>query len=308
MVYIREDQDLGKISLEDYVDYVEGCVDTDDFESLCESAYKLRALASGRDFVLESYHAELKNRLSGNGSNGSSPQSTLLHLGRSFFVRAVIWPAQKFKSGVKEVSPFAYDVAHNHNFHFCTVGYFGPGYDTRILRCERPPIGEIDEKVELTDDRHETLSPGRVMAYEAVKDIHTQDAPESLSISLNLIALNSFSETSPQLIFDIDQRTVTGSAGDGIGKRLYLINIFRHFYDANTLDLLGDISARPGCPRTQAAALLVLKDIAPYEFDKKFSHVTDEVRGLCGLKLAAGDSFYSSGFERAESDRWKQTN
>ncbi len=78
---------------------------------------------------------------------------------------------------------------HNHSFDFITTCLFGSGYQSRFLRQhervgERFAAGDI-----LPVEPAETirLRPGDVMVVERDADFHTQEWPESYSLTLNLM-------------------------------------------------------------------------------------------------------------------------
>ena len=82
----------------------------------------------------------------------------------------------------------AYDLPHDHNFSFMTVGLWGKGYETDVFSYGRSEIvGYQGEKVEVNNHGRKRLKKGDVHFYTEGKDIHIQRVPEEISISLNVL-------------------------------------------------------------------------------------------------------------------------
>lgn len=116
----------------------------------------------------------------------------------NIILRATIWrPLCKEKERHSfEAKLFSYHHAHNYNVHFLNVGHFGPGYDTDIVEYDRTALaGHIGEPVMLRHAGRTRLSVGKIMAYRADRDIHTQFPRESVSVSLNLVVASDDSGT-----------------------------------------------------------------------------------------------------------------
>ena len=255
-----------RFGLDEYVDHVETEVDLRDFDSLAESGWALRALANDRKFLLDFYHDELRALLERRSANVLTPQSVVLVRKPRFFIRANVWlpPNPDPTQRDNERKLYAYDLPHDHNFDFVTVGYAGVGYVTDLYRYDvSKVVGHIGERVELEDLGRERLSPGRIMVYKANRDIHTQYEPEQISVSLNLIPLHDRLVKAPQFVFDPARGTIVGGVSDQVGSRLFLLDFFRHMHDRQSVDLLGTIAQRHPCPRTRGQALNVLEEIAP---------------------------------------------
>jgi len=256
------------MSLDEYVAFVDENVDLRDFDSLVEGAWALRALANDRKFLLDFYHKELRALADGNSPILLSPQSMVFFRSPHFFMRANIWMPQNSDVSQRENERklYAYDLPHDHNFDFVTVGYAGCGYPTDLYSYEIDKvIGYIGEHVELEDLGRERLSPGRVMAYKANRDIHTQFEPEEVSISLNLIPILDRLVKAPQYVFDPAQGKIVAGVSDQVGSRLFLLDFFRHMNDGNSVDLLESILDRHPCARTRGQALSILETIKPEE-------------------------------------------
>lgn len=265
--------------LDEYVAYVEDNVDLRDFDSLAESSPALRALANDRSFLLDYYYDELKALYDGRSPNMLTPQSVVLRRKRAFFIRANIWlpPNADVAHRESEKKLYAYDLPHDHNFDFITVGYAGKGYLTDLYRYDiGKVVGHIGERVDLEELGQERLGPGRVMAYKSNRDIHTQFEPEEISVSINLIPVHDRLVTAPQFVFDPVRSVIAGGVSDQVGSRLFLLDFFRHIHNAETLELIETISLRHPCPRTRGQALNVLETIDPDEGERYRARVAPE--------------------------------
>lgn len=128
---------------------------------------------------------------------------------KAFVIRLNAWQRPRDK---EKREAFAFDVAHNHDFNFLTIGYLGPGYDTDIWQLDLSGfVGYVGEKVRLTPRPRARLTEGRIMHYRRDVDVHVQLDPPAFSMSLNLIPKtprqsSSFAE---QYEFDIGRSTVS---------------------------------------------------------------------------------------------------
>ena len=120
-----------QLELGELVDMLEtGGFDPEDEDGFAAFGPALRRLANNRRFLAEIATRELKQRCEGQVRlNQYGPQVILLHASSSnFLIRANFWPAMEdsiLRNSGK--APFFYDVPHDHNFSFLTVGYLGPG-------------------------------------------------------------------------------------------------------------------------------------------------------------------------------------
>jgi hypothetical protein len=167
----------------------------------------LAQLYANRDFLVERALDELETACSGQADNGYGAQVLMLHRapGRHF-VRANFWPAEDDvvlqSSGRRH---YFYDVPHDHNFDFLTVGYLGPGYRSDWYEYDRSAVaGYPGEAVDLTRTECGTLSQGRMLLYRAHRDVHVQLPPTALSISINIVPEVPGTAWRDQFLFDID--------------------------------------------------------------------------------------------------------
>lgn len=186
-------------------------------------------------------------------------------------IRANVWRPLCEDVGRREFEAnlFAYHRAHDHNFSFLTVGHFGPGYMTDIYTYDRQGFeGYVGERVRLKLVERTMLTAGKVMLYEAGKDIHTQYPPAAVSVSLNLIALSDANRVSDQYFFDTDRMTLSGYADTQVTKRVSLVAMAGYVFNDDTLDVLIHLGRQHPCPRTRLQALNSLAQAYPGEFER----------------------------------------
>jgi hypothetical protein len=243
------------LSLEEYLEYVRGRVNLHDLDSIAASAPKLRALANDRELVVRELNGRIENYL----AKGALPsaQSLLLGKGNDFYVRAAIWPAiSDMASGRAYQDQFAYNVAHDHNFTFMTVNYLGPGYETEIYEYDNSKVvGYVGESVDLRFLEKVRFGTGMVMLYRASHDVHVQYAPAELTITLNLMVAHQEVRIRDQFFFDLTSRTIASFPPDlAATGRVSLVGLAGHVGDANTQQLLSDLSQKHPCRRTRLTA------------------------------------------------------
>lgn len=187
-------------------------VDLSDEASVMHCADLLAGLARNRAFLADRVIAELKasyrNQLE---SNRYSAQVFLLHRSpRGYFLRANMWPAAGDAAyAASGAGAFAYGLPHDHNFSFLTTGYFGPGYVSDYYDYDADSIdGCIGEPLNLRFVERSQLGEGRMMLYRAHRDVHSQLPPESLSVSLNIMAEGEHVAWRDQYIVDLDHGTI----------------------------------------------------------------------------------------------------
>ena len=200
------------IELGDLVEMLEtGPFDPEDEECISEWGPALKRLANNRRFIGDLLVEELKQRCAGQLKNNYyTTQVLLLHRARSFALRANFWPAEGDSALANSGrEPFFYDVPHDHNFSFLTVGYHGPGYWSDYYEYEYDKVvGYSGEAVDLRFVERSALSEGKVMLYRKHLDVHRQLPPDELSVSLNIIALSAVSDFRDQYRFDVDRSEV----------------------------------------------------------------------------------------------------
>jgi hypothetical protein len=159
--------------------------------SLHHAAGWLRRLGNNRDFLAEILVAELERRhRKDDGRSVYGPQVVMLSpLGGEFFLRANIWPSKdEHAFRASGGGAFVYELPHDHNFDFLTVGYFGPGYWSDYWEYDYEAVsGAVGEKAHLRFTGRSRLEPGKILHYRVHRDVHSQLPPDALSVSLNVM-------------------------------------------------------------------------------------------------------------------------
>jgi hypothetical protein len=224
----------------------------------------LRALANDRSMVVEELNKRIENYL----TDGALPSAQALLLGRGddFYVRANIWPAiADMASGRAYQDQFAYNIAHDHNFTFMTVNYLGPGYETEIYEYDYDKVqGYVGEPVDLRFLEKVRFGTGVVMLYRANRDVHVQHAPAELTITLNLMVADADFRIRDQYFFDLASRTIASYPHElPATARVSLLTLAGYLGDADTTQLVSDLSEQHPCRRTRLTAFEALSRQEP---------------------------------------------
>ena len=211
---------LGACSLDECADALAAhSFDPLDEESLMHGALWLGRLGSNADFLGDVLTRNLANRHRAEPDGQSyGPQSIVLSPHRGdCFLRANVWPGNSdYLLAASGVSPFLYDMPHDHNFHFLTYGYFGPGYESDYYEYDYDAVaGWQGEAVDLRFTGRQRLSPGKLMLYRAHRDVHRQLPAQSLSVSLNIMHTNPAMGWLDQYRFDADRGELGGVISHG---------------------------------------------------------------------------------------------
>ncbi|GAA0275103.1 hypothetical protein GCM10009127_14600 [Alteraurantiacibacter aestuarii] len=194
-------------------------------ESLLSAARWLRRLGNDRQFLADIMLAELKDSAGGeeDASSYGAQVVMLSPLGREFFLRANFWPSQQdYVFRASGHSAFSYELPHDHNFDFLTLGYFGPGYASDYYEYDYEAVeGVIGEKAGLRFVERSTLDPGKLMHYRAHRDVHSQLPPQSLSVSLNIMHSGGAQGWLDQYRFDVEKDEIAGVISPG-GSEIFL--------------------------------------------------------------------------------------
>jgi hypothetical protein len=222
-------------------------------------ARELGRLGNNRELVWQ----HLSGGLAGWGRSLSPPQSFILGISRGFMVRANIWLPPKLTGSAADAyykRIYSYDLAHNHDFHFLTVGYYGPGYETDLYQANADALrGEPGEAVQLSSHQREQLTPGRVIYFKAYDDVHIQHEPAELSVSLNLLFTGE-RRVRDQLVFDVEKAKVIGPPTAGVsGRWRGAVGMSALVGNERTWQLLEEIAATDKNPRMRESALQALK-------------------------------------------------
>ena len=202
------------LTLDETLDRLGDGFDPRDERSTLDAAQLLAGLGRNRDFLGDLLVDRLKDRhRESSVESGYGPQAIVLSPVRGkCFLRANIWPSEDeacfAASGARN---FVYDLPHDHNFDFLTVGYFGPGYRSDYYEYDyEEVVGYRGERPGLRFIERSALHEGRLMHYRAHRDIHSQLPPETTSISLNIMHVDAAQGWFDQYGFDLDSNAVTG--------------------------------------------------------------------------------------------------
>ncbi len=184
--------------------------------------------------------------------------------GDGWVVRANVWAPASISPADNWRRSRLYHDAHDHNFSFLTVGYHGPGYETTIYEYDpERTTGIAGEPVELRFLERTRLSQDKVMFYRASCDVHSQDYPESLSISINLIAFDPTVMAQNQYAFDFDRGVVRGHSENSAHGRVLVCQLARLLGDTSAIPLLEQLAERHPSPRTRVESRISLASLAP---------------------------------------------
>ncbi|MDJ0276534.1 transposase [Sphingomonas sp. 2R-10] len=201
------------IGLDDLVELLAAApVDVRDEDAFASLGPALARLGRNRDFLADLALAELKQRCRKQiDGNAYGAQVLLLRPpdGR-FVLRANFWPAARdraLRAGGR--AAFFYDLPHDHNFPFLTVGYHGPGYWSDDYRYDVTAIdGGAGEPAGLRHIGCSRLDRGKVLLYRMRDDVHVQLPPDAFSVSLNILGYDAAQPWLDQYRFDIRGNTI----------------------------------------------------------------------------------------------------
>ena len=240
--------------------------DPRDEHSLTETARLLRRLGNNAHFLGDLIVDELARRHRAEPYDDAyGPQSIVL--GRpneaNCFLRANIWPGRgdtMLQASGGEA--FAYGMAHDHNFHFLTLGYFGPGYWSDHWEADYPAIaGYRGEPVALRPLGRHRLAPGQIQLYRAHLDVHAQLPADSLSISLNVMHTHGAQAWLDQYRFDTAKGEVAAVLSNGSSEAFLRIAV--GLGGAEAVDLAEHFAATHPSDRMRLHALDALASITP---------------------------------------------
>ena len=246
------------ISLEELVTRLdEGKFDPRDEECFASFGQSLRQLAENGDFLADLVVAELERNCSSQSSgNQYGPQVFMLHRGDRYAIRANFWPA--LDDAVVETNgsaAFFYDVPHDHNFSFLTVGYSGPGYISDYYEYDYDNVlGIPGEQVPLRFVERSQLYPGKTMLYRAHRDVHSQLPPEALSTSINILEQSASLPFRDQYQFDLERRSIDSVLTNTPVEAL--LDLCAGLQSVEGQDLLENFARAHPCDRIRYRALV----------------------------------------------------
>jgi hypothetical protein len=225
----------------------------------------LAALSADRGFLGDIAIDALKCGDDAPGVYG--PPVIMLQGAGNWFLRANLWPAEA--DAVLRASgrrAFFYDLPHDHNFSFLTIGHHGPGYESDYWEVDSAPLGLPDEAVALRPIGRRRLGPGTVMLYRAHRDVHAQRPPRAFSVTLNLMESSAGASWRNQYRFDTAQRRIAGLLN--ITALEGLLPLAAHLGGGNGLDLLHHLAVRHPVDRIRFGAVRALAGAAG-DFDAR---------------------------------------
>ncbi|WP_287938887.1 transposase [Sphingopyxis sp.] len=246
----------------------EGGVDLGDPASVDRCAALLGGLARNRDFLADRLVADLKAAHAGQlAANRYSAQVVLLHRSRrGYFLRANIWPSASDEAyRTSGARAFSYGVLHDHNFHFLTAGYWGPGYVSDYYEYDAEAVdGRRGEPLNLRFVERSSLGEGRMLLYRAHRDVHSQLPPERLSVSLNIMDEGEHVPWRDQYLVDLGTdaaRWGTIASRPTLTPTEALLRCAVHLTD-NARDIADHMAVSHPVPRVRACAIAALAAVA----------------------------------------------
>lgn len=239
--------------------------DVRDEESFASVGPLLARLGRNRHFLADMAIDELKGRCERqSAANAYGAQVFLLRPpnGR-YLLRANFWPARDDAvTRASGTAPFFYDVPHDHNFSFLTVGYLGPGYWSDYYEYDAETvIGTPGEPAGLVFCERSRLEVGKLMLYRARRDVHVQLPPDSFSVSLNILGYDRAQPWWEQFRFDTDRGTI--ASGLTTTPSEALVALAAQFGGGNGLDLAHDLALHHPSARMRFTALTALSTTLP---------------------------------------------
>ncbi|GAB5349561.1 transposase [Alteriqipengyuania sp. 357] len=253
------------ITLEELVSRLdEGDFDPRDEECFASFGQSLRQLAENEHFLADLVVAELERNCTGQSSgNQYGPQVFMLHRGERYAIRANFWPA--LDDAVVEnngSAAFFYDVPHDHNFSFLTVGYSGPGYISDYYEYDYDSVlGVPGEQVALRFVERSQLHPGKTMLYRAHRDVHSQLPPEALSVSINILEQSASLPYRDQYQFDLERRSIESILTNTPVEAL--LDLCASLGSADGRDMLENFAHAHPCDRIRHRALVAFASTQP---------------------------------------------
>ena len=263
--------------------------DPADEGSLLAAADDLRRLGNDRRFLGDILIDELKRRCAADpGATSYGPMVVLLSRpsGR-FFLRANIWPSRdEHVMRASGEAPFYFDVPHDHNFSFLTLGYFGPGYWSDYYEYDYDRVvGYVGEPVDLRFVERSRLEQGKLMLYRAHRDVHVQYPADALSVSLNIMHMAPHQTWFDQYRFDVAAGRIAGILSHGSSEVMVRLAVALGLDEAH--DLAERFGRRHPSERMRLAAFEARALAAADECGRDAIWREAEA---CGSRLVAGEA------------------
>lgn len=257
MPRIIETTDQPAIGLHDLTALLdEGHFDPRDEDCFASFGQALRQLAEDQNFLADLVVDELHRHCASQSSgNQYGPQVFMLHRADRYAIRANFWPALTDSVvAANGAQAFFYEVPHDHNFSFLTVGYTGPGYVSDYYDYDYDSVvGTPGEVAGLRFVERAQLHQGKTMLYRAHRDVHAQMPPQSLSVSINILEQSPSVPFRDQYKFDLERGTVDSILTNTPVEAL--LDLCAGLQNADGLDLLDNFAKRHPCDRIRYRAL-----------------------------------------------------
>jgi hypothetical protein len=265
MTLVLESAETGAIALDEFLDHAEHDLHVCDTESLAQAAPAFKRLLNNRSLLRDYIDSELRNWRDGNSDHEYFNHTLVMARRANFFVRANIWiaPNPALPAPTRDDPSFGYLYPHDHNFAFITGGYYGPGYTTCLFDYDQERVaGMPGERLEIVPRGTSTLELGSMMLYEPSRDIHYQQHPPQLSISLNVIVPAHYTDRA-QYLFDIERGEIDVVLAAASARGVTVCALAAELGDENTMELVSDLMHWPGAdPRLRIAAAQALGEAA----------------------------------------------
>jgi hypothetical protein len=232
-----------KTTLEEYIDYLESNINFNCKESIIESSLEMKKLLNNKQWFIDRLCKSLKT-FGGNShklSDFYTSQTDVLYHSDKFFLRTNAWIPTGDNYRLKaEKRIFGEELPHDHSFNILTGGLLGSGYTTKLHKYSRKNVvGYVNERVDIEYNGHCRLEEGRILFMEKNVDIHSQIAPEELSISFNLMVPSQ--EQSTQYLFEIEnsrRARISNIISDTDIGKVKIVDMIGEIGDENSLDLI----------------------------------------------------------------------
>lgn len=268
------------ISLAEFVEAADHTPDIGTADGLWRLAEDFSRLGNNRDFLSEFYCNYIKSKIAKDPLYVVISQAIVLHRSKDYYIRANFWPTQA-ECSPAEMTLFAYDQPHDHNFDLLSYSYCGDGYISDDFSYDYDAVvGYVGERVAITPLGPHKHECGDVLMYHCNRDIHIQHPPSQPSITLNVIPLENQNGLKDQYFFQIDgiaadSAVIAKRAANIIDQRRMYLDIARQFMSDNMLDVMASVADRHVCARTRYEALRILSVCAPAEHDRLVSALGD---------------------------------
>ena len=194
------------------------------------------------------------------------PQVLVLAPSRDgWFLRANLWPAADdplLRASGR--GAFFYDLPHDHDFSFLTIGHHGPGYESDYWTYDPASvIGLPGERVALRFAGRQRVARGTVMLYRAHHDVHDQKPPASFSVTLNIMQAGGQGPLRDQYRFDPVAGTIVETLNPSSIEAL--LPLAAHLGGGDGRDLVEEFARRHPSDRIRFGAIRALAGAAPDE-------------------------------------------